>query len=172
MIQRTLAWAGALIAAVGLFLAVVGCSSTAATATLATATRAHASVTVRVSLIGQGSDGWQLKVQFVPPSPGFHLYSLSLPNGGVQGLGIPTRLSVRGALTAVGPVTADQPTQQLDIAALGVKLPVYPDGPVTLTLPVRRTDGPTAQIVVSYGACSSATCLAPVIDEAIPLAMP
>jgi cytochrome c biogenesis DsbD-like protein len=172
VIRRALTSAGALIAAVGLLLTVGGCSSSAATTTLATATRAQASVTVRASLIDRGSDGWQLTVQFVPPSPGFHLYSLSLPNGGVQGLGIPTRLSVRGALTAAGAVTADQPTQQLDMPALGVKLPVYPDGPVTLTLPVRRTDGPTAQIVVSYGACSSATCLAPVIDEAIPLAVP
>jgi Disulphide bond corrector protein DsbC len=116
--------------------------------------------------------GWQLEVLFVPPSPGFHLYSLSLPDGGVEGLGIPTRLSVRGALVATGAVTAGEPTQLLDIAALGVKLPVYPDGPVTLALPVRHTDGLTAQVVVSYGACSSATCLAPVIDEAIPLSVP
>jgi hypothetical protein len=162
--------------AVVLLPAVAGCSSTVATAagataTLATATRVRAGVTVRVSLIDRGSGGSQLKVRFAPLSPGFHPYSLSLPNGGVQGLGIPTRLGVRGALTAAGAVTADQPTRQLAIATLGVRLPVYPDGPVTLTLPVRRTDGRTAQIVISYGACSSATCLAPVIDEAIPLAI-
>ncbi len=161
------------VGAACLLLATVGgCSSTPAATTLATVTRTQARVTVRVSLIDQGSTGWQLKVLFVPPSPGFHLYSLSLPDGGVQGLGIPTRLSVRGALTATGAVTADQPTQQLNIAVLDVTLPVYPDGPVALALPVRHTDGSTAQVVVSYGACSSATCLAPVIDEVIPVSVP
>jgi hypothetical protein len=160
------------LAAASLLLAVAGCSSTPATTVLATAAQTQARVTVRVSLIDQGSMGWQLEVLFVPPSPGFHLYSLSLPDGGVEGLGIPTRLSVRGALVATGAVTAGEPTQLLDIAALGVKLPVYPDGPVTLVLPVRHTDGLTAHVVVSYGACSSATCLAPVIDEAIPLSVP
>jgi hypothetical protein len=162
-----------LAAALLLLAAVSGCSSSAAgSTTLATATRTQAGVTVRVSLVDQGSAGWRLKVLFVPPSPGFHLYSLSLPDSGVQGLGIPTRLGVRGALTAAGAVTADQPVQQLDISVLGVTLPVYPDGPVTLALPVRRTGGSTAQVVVSYGACSSGTCLAPVIDEVIPVSVP
>lgn len=167
VIRRALIAIGLLVAVA--VAGVAGCSSTPATTTLATATYTQASVTVKVSLSEQGSQSWQLKVLFVPPSPGFHLYSLGMPDGGVHGLGIPTRLSVRGALTAAGTATADQPTLQFDVAALGVKLPVYPDGPVTLTLPVSRVDGPTAQVVVSYGACSSATCLAPVIDEAIPL---
>lgn len=159
-------------AAVGLLLSLAGCGPSSAATTLATATHSQASVAVRVSLIDQGSSGWQLKVLFSPPSPGFHLYSLSLPDGGVQGLGIPTRLSVHGALAATGSVAADEPTQLLDIAVLGVKLPVYPDGPVTLSLSVRHTDGSTAQVVVSYGACSSSTCLAPVMDEVIPITVP
>lgn len=160
------------LAVAALLLAAAGCSSTAAPTTLATAMHTRAGVTVRVSVTDQGSAGWQLKVLLVPPSPGFHLYSLSMPDGGVQGLGIPTRLSVRGALTAVGAVTANEPTQLLSIPALGVRLPVYPDGPVTLALPVRHTDGSTVQVVVSYGACSDATCLAPVIDETIPVSVP
>lgn len=133
---------------------------------------------MRVSVTGQGSAGLRLKVLLVPLSRGFHLYSLSLPDGGEQGLGIPTRLSVRGALEATGAATAEEPTQLLDIAVLGVKLPVYPDGPVTLDLPVRHADaggaaaGTVAQVVVSYGACSSAACLAPVIDEVIPVSVP
>jgi hypothetical protein len=160
------------LTAVGLLLAVAGCSSSEAATTLASATRTQGRVTARVSLIDQSSAGWRLEVVLLPPSPGFHLYSLSLPNGGVRGLGVPTRLSVRGALTATGTATADEPTQLLDIAVLGVKLPVYPDGPVTLLLPVRRAEGAMGQVVVSYGACSSSTCLAPVIDEAIPISVP
>jgi len=177
-----------IVAAVGLLLSVAGCSSTSTTpahaptptptSTLSTATRTQAGVAVRVSVMGQGSAGWRLKVLLVPLSRGFHLYSLSLPNGGEQGLGIPTRLSVRGALEATGAATAQEPTRLLDIAVLGVKLPVYPDGPVTLDLPVRDAaaaasgDGAVAQVVVSYGACSSATCLAPVIGEVIPVSVP
>lgn len=160
------------LAATGLAVALAGCSSAGATTTLATATRTQARVTVRVSLIRQGSQQWQLKVLFVPPSPGFHIYSLTMPDGGVHGLGIPTRLSVRGALTAAGTVTADRPTLQFDVAVLDVELPVYPDGPVTLTLPVSHKDGSAVQVLVSYGACSSTTCLAPVTDEAIPLTVP
>jgi hypothetical protein len=155
-----------------LFFSAVGCSSTPSTTTLATATRTQARVLVRVSLIDQARAGWQLRVVFVPPSPGFHLYSLDLPDGGVRGLGIPTRLNVRGALIEAGTVTADKPTQLLDIAVLDVRLPVYPDGPVTLTLPVHHADGSSAQVLVSYGACSPSTCLAPVIDEAITISVP
>jgi hypothetical protein len=97
---------------------------------------------------------------------------VDLTTSGIPALVVPTRLSVRGALAATGTATADEPTQLLDIAVLGVGLPVYPDGPVTLLLPVRRAEGATGQVVVSYGACSSSTCLAPVIDEAIPISVP
>ncbi|MFG2004139.1 hypothetical protein ACGFNU_33765 [Spirillospora sp. NPDC048911] len=46
----------------------------------------------------------------------------------------------------------------------GVRLPVYPDGPVTISLPVRRV-GTVGEVIVSYGACSKTTCLAPVTDH-------
>jgi hypothetical protein len=106
----------------------------------------------------------QVKTIYRPMRPGFHVYSIDLPPGGIDGLGVPTRLNVRAGLTATGHATADKAVRLLDLPALGLKLPVYPDGLVTVSLPVRRT-GPTADIVVSYGACSSSTCLAPVIDH-------
>jgi hypothetical protein len=105
-----------------------------------------------------------VRAVYRPTRPGFHVYSVDLPAGGVGGLGVPTRLSVRGGLVATGRATADKPVRPLDLPALGVRLPVYPDGPVTISLPVRRI-GRTAGIVVSYGACSSGTCLAPVTDH-------
>jgi hypothetical protein len=82
-----------IVTAAGLLLTVAGCSwtSTTPSSTLSTATRTQAGVTVRVGVMGQGSAGWRLKVLLVPLSQGFHLYSLSLPDGGEQGLGIPTR---------------------------------------------------------------------------------
>jgi hypothetical protein len=99
-----------------------------------------------------------------PEQAGFHVYSVDLPEGGVDGLGIPTRLSVRGGLAATGPPTADQPVHLLELTGLSTELPVYPDGPVTLTLPVRRS-GDSAEVVVSYGACSASQCLIPVSDH-------
>ncbi len=121
-------------------------------------------VTVEATL----TDG-QLRTTFRPERPGFHLYSLDLPADGVQGLGIPTVVTVRGDLEATGAPSVDAPVRTLRLAELGVELPVYPDGPVTVTLPVRSTgDGP-AEVVVTYGACSPSTCLPPVRERAVPL---
>ncbi|WP_200213545.1 protein-disulfide reductase DsbD domain-containing protein [Micromonospora coerulea] len=117
-----------------------------------------------------GPNGARLRATFRPQRPGFHLYSTDLPPYGVQGLGIPTVVAVRGSLDAIGAPTADKPVSELRIEELGVTLPVYPDGPVTVTLPVRSTgDGP-AEVVVTYGACSASTCLPPVREQTIALA--
>lgn len=102
-----------------------------------------------------------VKVTFRPTRPGFHLYSLNLPPGD---LGIPTRVNVRAGLEPTGPPVANAKERSLDLPVLGVRLPVYPDGPVAITLPARRV-GRTAEIVVSYGACSRNVCLQPVIDR-------
>ncbi|WUH98990.1 protein-disulfide reductase DsbD family protein [Spirillospora sp. NBC_00431] len=109
-----------------------------------------------------------VKVTFRPTRPGFHIYSLDLPPGG---LGIPTRVGVRAGLKATGAPSANKAERQLDLPPLGEKLAVYPDGPVTVSLPVQRTDG-TAQIVVSYGACSRSVCLPPVIDRTTTMPLP
>lgn len=109
-----------------------------------------------------------VEVTFRPVRPGFHIYSIDLPSGG---LGIPTRVAVRAGLAATGAPTADEAVRPLELPVLGARLPVYPDGPVTVSLPVRRT-GRTAQIVVSYGACSRAVCLQPVIDRVTTVAVP
>lgn len=112
----------------------------------------------------------EAKAVLRPTMPGFHIYSVDLPQGGIDGLGIPTRLSVRAGLAPTGHATADKAVRLLTLPGLNVRLPVYPDGPVTITLPVRRT-GDTAEIRVSYGACSSSTCLAPVTDHLTRLAL-
>lgn len=111
----------------------------------------------------------KVAVTYRPQWPGFHLYSITLPKEGIDGLGVPTQLTVQGGLRAAGPPTSDQPVRMLELQGLDVRLPVYPDGPVTITLPVTRTGSPTAQIVVSYGACSTRTCLVPVTALVIPI---
>jgi hypothetical protein len=110
-----------------------------------------------------------VRATFSPQKPGYHLYSIDLPPGGVNGLGIPTAVSVRGDLRVTGSPTADMPVSSLRIEELDVDLPVYPDGPVTVTVPVRRSGDGRAEVVVTYGACSLTICLPPVRDRLITL---
>ncbi|GAA2750028.1 hypothetical protein GCM10010440_56740 [Kitasatospora cinereorecta] len=110
-----------------------------------------------------------VRATFRPERPGFHLYSIGLPVDGVDGVGVPTELGVKGGLRATAAPTSDQPVRQLNIPGVAGALPVYPDGPVTLTMPVARTGSPDAQVVVSYGACSTTTCLLPVSGLVIPV---
>ncbi|MEU5884956.1 hypothetical protein [Spirillospora sp. NPDC047279] len=86
-------------------------------------------------------------------------------------LGVPTRVNVRAGLVATGAPRANQAVRSLDLPALDARLPVYLDGPVTISLPVRRT-ARTAEVAVSYGACSRGVCLTPVIDRPTRVALP
>ena len=58
---------------------------------------------------------------------------------------------------------------------IGVTLPVYPDGPVTLTEPVRLTNPPgaarSATVLISYAACSHTVCLQPVVNQPVAVAL-
>lgn len=142
--------------------------------------RTHASfadggVAVTVTLQRAGAQAVSVTTTLRPQRPGFHLYSLDLPDGGVDGLGIPTRLSAAAPLTATGAVTTDARPYGLRPAGLDVTLPVYPDGPVTLHLTTRlpaRTPA-SAQLRLTYGACSStAGCLPPVRTHPVTLPIP
>ncbi|MEU2632026.1 hypothetical protein [Kitasatospora sp. NPDC007106] len=126
-------------------------------------------VTVELRLDAAGASPRLLRATFTPQEPGFHLYSVDLPDGGVSGLGIPTRLGLNGSLAAAGAPTADRPLLTVSPSGLGVALPVYPDGPVTLTVPVRGTGTGPAGAVISYGACSAQRCLVPVVRQVVPL---
>ncbi|MFA1537781.1 hypothetical protein [Actinomadura monticuli] len=141
----------------GLLLLACGCGRQSAPPASAGFTEGGVEVSISVSES-------EVTAVFRPERAGFHVYSVDLPAGGVDGLGIPTRLGVRGGLAAAGRASADESVRMLDLPSLGVKLPVYPDGPVAVSLPVKRT-GNSAEVVVSYGACSAGTCLPPVIDH-------
>ncbi|MFE2531525.1 hypothetical protein [Streptomyces sp. NPDC059371] len=127
---------------------------------------------VAVTVRAESRDGTlQVLAELRPEQPGFHLYSLTLPNGGIDGIGIPTRIRTEGGLRATGPATTDAKPQVLRPAGLNVRLPVYEDGPVTLELPVRRREGTdSARVFLTYGACSeTAGCLPPVRDHEVTL---
>ncbi|MFE1285868.1 hypothetical protein [Streptomyces sp. NPDC058751] len=148
-----------------------GCAASAANGTTAHATSFTAggvSVTVRVE---SRDDGSRLLAELRPEQAGFHLYSLGLPDGGIDGIGIPTRIRTEGGLRATGLATTDAKARVLRPAGLDVALPVYEDGRVTLELPVRRVEGAdSTRVFLTYGACSeSAGCLPPVRDRAVTL---
>jgi hypothetical protein len=129
---------------------------------------------VRVDMRWSSAGGGEpvLAVTFTPLRPGFHLYSVDLPPDGVQGVGRPSRVEVGGGLTATGPPAVDRLAAPLLVAGLDAPVPVYPDGPITVSLPARLTSGRPPLAWVSYAACSSSTCLPPVthapLDPAIP----
>ncbi|MFJ6835513.1 hypothetical protein [Streptomyces sp. NPDC091209] len=125
-----------------------------------------------VTVRAQSHEGsLRILAELRPERAGFHLYSLTLPNGGVDGIGIPTRIRTEGGLRATGPATTDAKPRILRPAGLDVRLPVYKDGLVTLELPVRRVEGTdSARVFLTYGACSETTgCLPPVRDHEVTL---
>ena len=69
----------------------------------------------------------------------------------------------------LGSLVADKPNTELYAETLGQTFLIYPDGPVTLRLPVRLTaDKPvTMELSVTYMACSAGVCFPPVIDKRI-----
>jgi hypothetical protein len=114
-------------------------------------------------------DGRNLLTTFTPQRPGFHLYSVTLPADGIDGLGRPTRVEVAGALRSQGPLTATAPVRMLPMQGTDSAFPVYPDGPVTTELPVAVGPDQTAKVLVSYAACSPRECLMPVTGHPVEL---
>lgn len=138
-----------------------GTNAIAAASSVTSSATAGGALVAATIVTGASSEA-VLHVTIAPLSPAYHLYSLALPANGVNGLGVPTRVLVKGAFTVVGRPAADVPTQYLRIAALDVALPVYPDGPVTLTMDVARRGSGPVDVIASYGLCSDTRCMVPV----------
>lgn len=116
--------------------------------------------------------GLWLAGEFSPVSPDVYLYATELPPNGIEGLGRPTRLRVgRGSVRVLGPAVANRPVVPDRLEELGVTLPVYPAGSVTVRLPVALDAGPAVrtEVYVSYMACGPQGCLRPVIDRRVPV---
>ena len=110
----------------------------------------------------------QLSVTLTPQRRGFHVYSVDLPADGVEGLGVATTVRALGGIRATSRPRADQPVRELEYPSLGLALPVYSDGPVTLSFRVDRSPS-TPRVRVTYAACSTSRCLPPVRDAEVPL---
>jgi hypothetical protein len=132
------------------------------------------SVKVSVSLEADSAGQPVIRATFTPTEQGLHLYGKDMPEDGVKGFGRPTRLQVIGdVIKPDGPVFSDVTTH--DLEALDVKLPVYPEGPVSLRQPVEIRTGSdfTAQIEISYMACrTGGECKMPVERKRLELKLP
>ena len=133
-------------------------------------------VAVEIALERSRSGKTWLVGTYLPSRATYHLYGKDLPKSGIHGVARPTLLELVSSpsIRAAGPLVADQPTIELQVAALGLTFPVYPEGAVTLRLPVTLTaqESTTAVLSVTYMACSDRTCMAPVIDKRVSVRIP
>ncbi|WP_404953347.1 hypothetical protein [Streptomyces sp. 147326] len=107
---------------------------------------------------------------FTPERKGFHLYSIDLPATGIEDVGRPTAMSVSGVLRAEGKLTAAQDVRSISVPGVDAPVPVYPDGPVTTTLPVRADGDGNATLLLGYATCSTQDgCTIPVSDRPVRL---
>ncbi len=138
----------------------------------------EAGVRVVVSLESDDQHRPVLRATFTPLESGFHLYGKDLPLTGVQGVGRPTRLDLpkQSSIRAVGPAFTDVTPQDLQFDAIGAALPVYPEGPVTIRLPVELSPAQgdfTAQLALSYMACqTNGQCRFPVSNKVVDVHIP
>jgi hypothetical protein len=129
-------------------------------------------VSVRLARAADGS--FLLSATFTPPE-GYHLYSKDIPPAGVRGQGRPTRLDLpagakmQAAGTLTESVGANVPGYVPDGA------PIYPPGPVTLTLPVSLPEQAgwlEDQISLTYMACTEYRCTAPTVGKLVQVNIP
>src|SRR6059058_296002 len=126
-------------------------------------------VSVEIALERSRSGTTWIVGTYTPSRATLHLYGKDLPRSGIHGVARPTLLELvsSASIRPAGPLVADQPTIELQVAALGLTFPVYPEGAVTLRLPVTLTakDSATAVLSVTYMGCSDRICLAPRSEE-------
>jgi hypothetical protein len=134
-------------------------------------------VGVRIEVAKNAAGRLVLLGTFTPTRPHYHLYSKDLPPNGLNGLGRPTRMEVfsSSGINWMGALTSNQPVDKLYFKTLDLYFPVYPDGPVTLSLPFAWAAGntpPALEVSLTYMACSDTTCLPPVVDKRLTLKFP
>ena len=123
-----------------------------------------ASSGVRVAVFMESDSQGQplLRATFTPTDEGFHVYSKDLDPKTTGGVGMATRLELlpHPSIRAAGQLFADRAPESHQ------GLDIYPDGPVSLRLPIQFVGADTniaAQVAVSYMACKTdGVCLRPV----------
>lgn len=141
---------------------------------LAAYTDPNNQIAVSVHLMRNLSDSFFLIAEFIPPS-GYHLYSKDLPRSGMNGQGRPTllELSPTSRIQSAGVLAESVSSAMVGYQPDGPS--VYPDGPVTLTLPIKL---PPAngwvkdQIRLTYMACSESDCKVPTVGKLLTVSVP
>ncbi|MCX4960567.1 hypothetical protein [Streptomyces virginiae] len=142
----------------------------AAKAPAPTTTFTENGVTVTLSVADWQASKGTLTAVFTPEKKGFHLYSTELPPTGIEGVGRPTAVDVTGVLKTDGKLTAAADVRSISVPGVDAPMPVYPDGPVTTTLPVRADGNGDATLLLGYASCSAKEgCTIPVADHPVHL---
>ncbi|MFD6974300.1 hypothetical protein [Streptomyces sp. NPDC059949] len=127
-------------------------------------------VTVTLSVSDWQASKGTLTAVFTPEEKGFHLYSTDLPPTGIEGVGRPTTVDVTGILKADGKLTAAAGVRTISVPGVDAPVPVYPDGPVTATLPIHADGNGDATVLLGYASCSTEQgCTIPVADRPVHL---
>ncbi len=145
-------------------------SASSAAAPSATSNFSENGVTVTLSVSDWHAPNGTLTAVFTPEEKGFHLYSTELPLTGIEGVGRPTAVAVTGALKADGKLKAAADVRTISVPGVDAPVPVYPDGPVTTTLPIRADGNGDATVLLGYASCSTEQgCTIPVADRPVHL---
>jgi hypothetical protein len=131
-------------------------------------------VSVIINLERSSAGNYLLSATFTPPD-GYHLYSKDMPTHGINGLGRPTllELTMASKLKALGSLSENVSAEQQYFAPN--ELPVYPLGPVTLSLPVDLPPGKNwvnDELKITFMACSTNQCKPPVEGKLVSIRVP
>ncbi len=130
---------------------------------------------VSLQLVYSSNGNILLAGTFLAPR-GYHLYSKDIVRLGFVNQGRPTLLDLPSSskMRATGVLAASAPTEIYGHDPEGP--PVYPEGPVTLSLPVSLPSGQggwTEDVVsLTYMACSITTCSSPTVGKQISVRVP
>lgn len=134
-------------------------------------------VHVDITLEQDANGTFLLASTYIPIDAHTHLYSTDLPRDGLNGAGRPTlvELPAQSGVHRIGQLTADKPEILDPFPTLNIAFPIYPDGPVTLRLPIALETHDTQldmSVNVTYMACSSTGfCLPPVENKSVSLSI-
>jgi len=111
------------------------------------------------------------------PEAGYHVYSKDMPRQGVGGQGRPTllELTTNSRMQSLGVLTDSIEASVNTVGPSGTLLISYPEGPVTLTIPVSLPAGNAwtdDEISLTYMACKDSSCKVPVIGKSVPVKVP
>jgi len=145
-----------------------------------TVTHHDAAGRVKVDVSSAWSEDGLLVIRgiFTPDDAGYHLYSSALAKTGVGGIGRPTLIEVSDValIQEIGPLVSSEKAVDHHDDVLDMTFPIYPDGPVTVYLPLRLNSAPKTPtqipVKITYMSCSKANCNVPIEGDVAEITVP